>query len=394
MIQRKNYLDRLIKAKDKQIIKIITGVRRCGKSVLLNQFQQYLLKKGVKEKQIISLNFEKIENEPLLEYHSLYDYIKSRLCKNKTTYILLDEIQKVKDFQKVVDSLFTDQKVDLYLTGSNANMLSGELATLLSGRYIEIEMLPFSFKEYLEMVGGTKEDCWNDYFQNGGFPYATNIKDEDLRNDYLRGIYHTVLLKDVVERKKIQDVSLLESVIKYIFDNIGNILSSKKIADSLVSYGRKTTSATIESYINTLKEAYILYEVERYDIKGRQHLKSLEKYYLVDVGLRSLLLGNKGTDIGHILENIVFLELKRRNFQIYIGKFGEQEIDFIAVKGNRKIYYQVSASILDEFTYLREITPLKKIQDNYPKYIVSLDKLTIEDDGIKQINVIDFLMSD
>ena len=394
MIQRKNYLDRLIKAKDKQIIKIITGVRRCGKSVLLNQFQQYLLKKGVKEKQIISLNFEKIENEPLLEYHSLYDYIKSRLCKNKTTYILLDEIQKVKDFQKVVDSLFTDQKVDLYLTGSNANMLSGELATLLSGRYIEIEMLPFSFKEYLEMVGGTKEDCWNDYFQNGGFPYATNIKDEDLRNDYLRGIYHTVLLKDVVERKKIQDVSLLESVIKYVFDNIGNILSSKKIADSLVSYGRKTTSATIESYINTLKEAYILYEVERYDIKGRQHLKSLEKYYLVDVGLRSLLLGNKGTDIGHILENIVFLELKRRNFQIYIGKFGEQEIDFIAVKGNRKIYYQVSASILDEFIYLREITPLKKIQDNYPKYIISLDKLTIEDDGIKQINVIDFLMSD
>lgn len=394
MIQRKNYLDRLIKAKDKQIIKIITGVRRCGKSVLLNQFQQYLLKKGVKEKQIISLNFEKIENEPLLEYHNLYDYIKSRLCKNKTNYIFLDEIQKVKDFQKVVDSLFSDQKVDLYLTGSNANMLSGELATLLSGRYIEIEMLPFSFKEYLEMVGGTKEDCWNDYFQNGGFPYATNIKDEDLRIDYLRGIYHTVLLKDVVERKKIQDVSLLESVIKYIFDNIGNILSSKKIADSLVSYGRKTTSATIESYINTLKEAYILYETERYDIKGRQHLKSLEKYYLVDVGLRSLLLGNKGTDIGHILENIVFLELKRRNFQIYIGKFGEQEIDFIAVKGNRKIYYQVSASILDESTYLREITPLKKIQDNYPKYIVSLDKLTIEDDGIKQINVIDFLMSD
>lgn len=394
MIQRKNYLDKLIKAKDKQIIKIITGVRRCGKSVLLNQFQQYLLKNGVKENQIIFLNFEKIENEPLLEYHSLYDYIKSRLCKNKMTYIFLDEIQKVKDFQKVVDSLFADQKVDLYLTGSNSNMLSGELATLLSGRYIEIEMLPFSFKEYLEMVGGTKEDCWNDYFRNGGFPYATNIKDEDLRNDYLQGIYHTVLLKDVVERKKIQDVSLLESVIKYIFDNIGNILSSKKIADSLVSYGRKTTSATIENYINTLKEAYILYETERYDIKGRQHLKSLEKYYLVDIGLRSLLLGNKGTDIGHILENIVFLELKRRNHQIYIGKFGEQEIDFIAVKGNRKIYYQVSASILDQSTYLREITPLKKIQDNYPKYIVSLDKLTIEDEGIKQINVIDFLLSD
>lgn len=393
MVERKEYLNKLIKAKDKQIIKVITGVRRCGKSVLLDQFQQYLLKKGVDKKQIVFINFEKIENEPLLEYHKLYDYLKKHILKNKITYIFLDEIQKVKDFQKVVDSLFADQKVDIYLTGSNANLLSGELATLLSGRYIEIEMLPLSFKEYLKMVGGNKKARWNEYFQNGGFPYAVSIKDDELRYDYLSGIYHTVLLKDVVERKKIQDVTLLESVIKFIFNNIGNIVSSKKISDTLISSGRKTTSATIENYIQALKEAYILYDVGRYDVKGKQHLKSLEKYYIVDQSLRSLLLANKGTDIGNILENIVFLELKRRGYLVSIGKIGELEIDFIAEKGKDKTYYQVAASILDPNTYLREISPLKKIADNYPKFIITMDEIPIEEDGIKQINIIDFLLN-
>ena len=392
MVERKEYLNKLIKAKDKQIIKIVTGVRRCGKSVLLDQFQQYLLKNGVDKKQIIFINFEKIENEPLLEYHKLYDYLKKHILKKKITYIFLDEIQKVIDFQKAVDSLFADQNVDIYLTGSNANLLSGELATLLSGRYIEIEMLPLSFKEYLKMVGGNKKARWNEYFQKGGFPYAASIKDDDLRYDYLSGIYHTVLLKDIVERKKIQDVTLLESVIKFIFNNIGNIVSPKKISDTLISNGRKTTSATIENYIQALKEAYILYDAGRYDVKGRQHLKSLEKYYIVDQSLRSLLLANKGTDIGHILENIVFLELKRRGYLVSIGKIGESEIDFIAEKGKEKIYYQVATSILDQTTYHREITPLKKIADNYPKYLITMDEIPIEEEGIKQINIIDFLL--
>ena len=279
MVQRKRYLDKLIKARDKQIIKVVTGVRRCGKSTLLQQFQAYLRQQGVEDKQIISLNFERLENEPLLEYHALYEHIRQRLVPGQMTYIFLDEIQAVPDFQKAVDSLFVLEHTDLYITGSNAHMLSGDLATLLSGRYMEIQMLPLSFGEYLELTGGDRRDVWNRYFVNGAFPYTARIEEEEVRRDYLQGIYHTVLLKDIVERKRIQDVSLLESVVRFLFDNVGNIVSSKKIADSLTSFGRKTTSATVENYIHALEEAFILYRAGRYDIKGKQYLKSLEKYY-------------------------------------------------------------------------------------------------------------------
>ena len=392
MVKRQQYLEKLKKLKDLQIIKVVTGFRRCGKSTLLTQFEEYLKECGVESSQIISINFEKIEFEHLQNYKAMYDYVVERLHPEKTTYIFLDEVQLVEDYQKAVDSLFVRDKVDLYITGSNARMLSGELATLLSGRYVEIEMLPLSFAEYYELVGGDKRDAWKRYFTNGGLPYTAYINDEDILHDYLLGIYNTVLLKDVVERKKIQDIPLLRSVVKFLFDNIGNIVSSKKISDSLVSYGRKTTSVTVENYIESLSEAYVVYKAERYDVKGKQHLKSLEKYYAVDMGLRKLLLGKKNTDIGHILENIVFFELVRRGFEVCIGKVDDLEIDFIAEKDGDKEYYQVSASVLDTNTFEREIEPLRRVHDNYPKYIITMDEITSNNEGIKQINVIDFLL--
>ena len=392
MVQRKQYMEKLKKLKDKKIIKVVTGIRRCGKSTLLLLFRQYLKECGVEDAQIVAVNFEDVASEPLLDYKKLHQYVTDRLVPGKMTYVFLDEVQNVRQFQKAVDSLFIKDHVDLYITGSNANILSGELATLLSGRYIEISMLPLSFAEYFELIGGDKRNAWNAYYRNGGFPYAAAIEDEDIRRDYIAGIYNTVLLRDIVTRKRISDIPLLESVIKFLFDNIGNIVSSKKISDSLTSYGRKTTSVTVENYIDALTEAFVLYKAGRYDVKGKQYLKSLEKYYLVDISLRRLLLGDKNTDIGHILENIVYLELIRRGYAVTIGKVDDKEIDFIAETGGDKIYYQVSASILDPATFAREIEPLKKANDHYPKFILSMDEMPMGEDGIKQVNIVDFLL--
>ncbi|HQD39457.1 MAG: ATP-binding protein [Firmicutes bacterium] len=392
MVQRKRYLEKLKKLKDKQIIKVVTGVRRCGKSTLLKQFQEYLKSCGVEERQIISINFEDVSNEPLMDYKALHDFVVKQLIPGKMTYVFLDEVQAVPQYQKAVDSLFIRDNVDLYITGSNAYLLSGELATLLSGRFIEIQMLPFSFAEYYEFVGGDKRDAWQAYFKNGGFPFAARLDDDEIRKDYLMGIYSTVLLKDIVARKGISNVPLLESVIKYLFDNIGSIVSSKKIADSLTSFGRRTSPITVENYIKALQESFVLYKASRYDIRGKQHLKSLEKYYLVDVGLRRLLLGNKNADIGHLLENIVYLELIRRGFSVDIGKVGDLGIDFVAHSGGDRVYYQVAASILDPSAYQREIRPLKKIADHYPKYILTMDEISMGEDGIKQRNILDFLL--
>lgn len=392
MVKRKQYMDKIKKLKDQQVIKVVTGVRRCGKSTLLKQFQAYLLESGVSNAQIIDINFEDVANEHLLDYHALHDYITDRLQIGKMTYIFLDEIQTVPNFQKAVDSLFIRENTDIYITGSNAYLLSGELATLLSGRYIEIPMLPLSFAEYLELSGLDKHTAWKDYFQNGGFPYAVQIKDDDIRHDYLNGIYHTVLLKDVAARKRINDIGLLESVVKFMFDNIGNIVSSKKIADSLTSFGRKTTPVTAENYVTALMDSFILYKADRYDVQGKQNLKSLEKYYVVDIALRRLLLGDRRRDIGHVLENIIFLELIRRGYIVRIGKVGDLEVDFVAERSGEKIYYQVAATVMDDNTFQREITPLKRIQDNYPKYIITMDELPVDEDGIKIVNVIDFLL--
>ena len=394
MVKRTKYLEKLKKIKDMQIIKVITGVRRCGKSTLLSQFKNSLIESGILEKQIISINFEDLKFEDLKDYKLLYQYINERLVPNKKNYIFIDEIQEVENFQRAVDSLFIKDNTDIYITGSNAMMLSGELATLLSGRYIEISILPLSFSEYLELdETQDMRQTWNKYFENGGFPYAIQIKDDDIRKDYLMGIYNTVLLKDIVTRNKVQDITLLESVVKFLFENIGNIVSPKKIADTLVSYGRKTTSSTVENYIEALKSSFILYKAGRYDIKGKQYLKSLEKYYIVDIGLRKLLINKKHSDIGHILENIVYLELIRRGYTVYIGKIGDLEIDFIAERNNEREYYQVSATILDENTFKREIMPLKKVKDNFQKFIISMDEINLSEDGIKHINILDFLQN-
>jgi predicted AAA+ superfamily ATPase len=385
-------MSKLIKMKDEKIIKVLTGIRRCGKSTPLILFQEYLKRNGTGEDRIIYVNFEDMQYEYLLDYRKLYEYVTERLAKDKKTYVFLDEIQKVAEFQKVVDSLFIKDMVDVYITGSNAHMLSGDLATLLSGRYIEINMLPLSFAEYYEMKGGDKSEAFTAYYGNGAFPQAAAIADDEVRSDYIRGIYNTVLLKDIVARKKITDVELLESVVRFLFDNIGNMVSSNKIADSLTSYGRKTTSVTVENYVSALMDAFILYKAPRYDVKGKQHLKSLEKYYAADISLRHLVLGSRDRDIGRILENIVYLELIRRGNTVRIGKLGETEIDFVATAGDRKTYYQVAASVLDPAAFDREFAPLLAIKDHYPKYVLTMDNLPTGKDGVEQINIIDFLL--
>ncbi|MGI6689585.1 MAG: ATP-binding protein [Christensenellales bacterium] len=392
MVLRRQYLDKLWKTQGSHIIKVITGVRRCGKSTLLQQFQDALLASGVAHNQMVVINFEDMANRHLLDYEALYRHLLMRLQPGKMTYVFLDEVQNVPQFQRAVDSLYIRPDVDVYLTGSNASLLSGELATLLSGRYIEISMLPLSFAEYHELLGGDRRDAWQSYFRRGGFPFAATLEDEEVWRDYLLGIYHTMLLKDVVARKAISDVAVLESVVGFLFDNVGSIVSSKRIADSLTSDGRKTTSITVENYISALREAFILYRAGRYNIKGKQHLKSLEKYYLVDHGLRRMLLGDTAADLGHVLENIVYLELLRRGYQVRIGKVGDMEIDFIAMKGGDRRYYQVAASVLDPATFAREIAPLKAVKDHYPKAILTLDELPMAEDGISQVNVLDFLL--
>ena len=392
MVQRKQYMNKLIKMKDEKIIRVITGIRRCGKSTLLSMFQDYLKQEGVGCDQIISINFEDMQYEPLLDYHKLYEYVTSRLAAGKKTYVFLDEVQSVPEFQRVVDSLFIQDNADVYITGSNAYLLSGDLATLLSGRYIEINMLPLSFAEYYELKGGASREAFTSFYLNGAFPQAAIIADDEVRSDYIRGIYNTVLLKDIIARKKLSDVELLESVSRFLFDNIGNIVSSNKIADSLTSFGRKTTSVTVENYVSALMDAFIFYKAPRYDIKGKQHLKSLEKYYTADVSLRHLALGDRTRDIGRILENIVYLELIRRGYTIRVGKAGEKEIDFVATSGNQKIYYQVAASVLDPVTFKREFEPLLAIKDHYPKYVLTMDEIPAGQEGVLQMNIVDFLL--
>ncbi len=394
MIERKQYLNRMIALKDKKIIKILTGVRRCGKSTMLSLYKKYLLSVGVEERCIHSINFEDLQFEPLLEYHRLHDAIVKMLMPDKMNYIMLDEVQLVPDFQKAVDSLFLRDNVDLYLTGSNAYLLSGELATLLSGRYVEIAMLPFSFREFCQAVGGDPGTAFRTYFWKGGLPYGIQLSDETAWMEYMNGIYNAVILKDVVARQKITDVDLLTRLIRFLADNTGNIVSSNKIANTLSSSGRRTTTATIDNYIGALKEALLLYEANRYDLRGKQRLKSLGKFYLADPGFRTAAIGKSTSDIGHILENIIYLELIRRDFQVHIGKMGALEVDFVARKGDEIIYYQVASSILDPNTFEREFAPLRQIKDNYPKYVITLDTFPMSENGIRQINAIDFLLQE
>ena len=395
-IERKEYLEKLIALKDKHLIKIITGVRRCGKSTLFEIYQNYLLAHGVLEEQIISINFEDYDYEALKEPKILYDYIKDRLTNDKKMYIFLDEIQNVKDFHKVVDSLFIKKNVDLYITGSNAYLLSSEIATLISGRYIEIKMLPLSFKEYVSSSGSEIDlaNKYRKYIEFSSFPYVLELdENKDIIKDYLEGLLNTIVLKDVVQRNKISNILLFKSVLRFIFDNIGSQLSSKKIADTLTSSGRKVDSKTVEKYLEALLESYVIYQASRYNIKGKEYLKTLEKYYVVDIGLRYSLLGTSFRDSGHILENVVYLELLRRGQEVYIGKINDLEVDFVTMSKNNITYIQVAASIKDEKTLERELIPLEKIDDSYPKYILTLDDAPeANHKGIKIVNALDWLL--
>lgn len=393
MIERKEYLDTLIKLKDTKIIKVVTGIRRCGKSTLFELYKNYLLSNGINESQIISMNFENPSDMIYNNWRELYDDINSKLLKNTKYYIFLDEIQIIPEFERVVDGLFIKNNVDIYITGSNSYMLSGELATYLTGRYMQVHMLPLSFSEYFHGISdGNELKSYQDYIENGGFPYILNLNnDKNLIRNYLDGIYNTILLKDIVSRNNVKDVMILESVVKFLFDNIGQLVSTNKISNTLNSFNRKNSVNTIENYISNLLDSYIIYKVSRYDIKGKDYLKTGDKYYICDLGLRYYLLGEV-RDSGSILENIVFLELKRRGYEIYVGKVGNKEVDFVIKNEDGIKYIQVSLSVRDEKTLKRELEPLQMIRDNYPKYIITLDYDKINYDGIKQISAIDFLL--
>ena len=407
-IDRKEYLDFLVKSKDRQIIKVVSGVRRCGKSTLFEIYKDFLLENGVAKNQIISINFEDMDYEELTDYKKLYKYIKSKMIGDKKNYIFLDEIQHVDKFEKVVDSLFIKENTDLYITGSNAYFMSSELATLLSGRYIELKMLPLSFKEYYQAkleyekleqkenrILKTLIQYYNEYIVNSSFPYTLQL-DSDLKNihEYLSGIYNSVLLKDIVARLKILDVMRLESVVKYIFDNIGNLTSISKIGNTLTSMGRKTDAKTIEKYIRGLIDSLLVHEVSRYNIKGKEFLSTLSKYYVADLGLRQMILGNRNIDMGHILENVIYLELIRRKGNVYVGQFDKKEIDFVVINSNEIEYYQVALTVLDENTLKRELNAFKNIKDNYPKYLITLDDIMVNTDydGIKVVNALEWLL--
>ena len=402
-IKRERYLSVLRNFKDQQIIKVITGIRRCGKSTLLEIFQEELKESGVRQNQIVSINFEDSDYEGLQDRKKLYDYIKSKLVKGKKTYVFLDEIQNVKEFEKTVDSLFINKDVDLYITGSNAWLLSSELATLLTGRYIEVKMLPLSFKEYISAFEDKTDISrkFRDYLRYSSFPQAIQLYEINPENItlFLDGIYNTILFKDVMQRKGITDKNVLERVTKYLYDNIGNRTSMKSISDGIEGLDRNSSYNTVSNYVDALLDSFLMYKASRYDIKGKEFLKTQEKYYAVDIGLRYYMLGqSSGKDMGHILENVVYLELLRRGYNVYIGKYDELEVDFVAKNSEETIYYQVTLttrgneeeknSVLE-----RELAPLKKINDNYPKYILTLDDdLNADFDGIKKINVLDWLL--
>lgn len=399
MKKRDQYLNQLINFKDKPLVKVITGIRRCGKSTLLTLFEEYLIGNGVREDQIIRMNFESLQFDYITTYRELYSHVKERIISNREKhYILLDEVQQVELWEKAINSFLVDYNVDVYIAGSNAYLLSSELSTLLSGRYVEIKMQPLSFKEYIDFNGYEETDDINDLFEDyleyGGLPTVVELKDHpDTIAPFLSGIYNTVIMKDVIQRNNVRDPALLESVLKFIASNVGSIVSTKKISDYLTSSGRKTTSDTIDNYLKMLENAFIIYRVNRYDLKGKLFLKTYEKYYVVDTGIRNQLTGLRNTDYGHILENIVYFELLRRGFSVSIGKIGNLEVDFVATKADKKIYYQVLASIMDKDTRERELRPLREISDNYEKVILTMDRTIYDDfEGIKNINIIDFLI--
>ena len=398
MIERPEYLEELKRWKDKDVIKVITGIRRCGKSTLFELFINYLKENGIKNNQIIHINLEDADYN-FKDYKELYDYVTSKIDNKNNYYVFLDEVQNISEFQKTVDSLYIKKNVDVYIAGSNAYLLSGELATLLSGRYIEIKMLPLSFKEYVSSFEDNSNtyNLFLDYMKNGGMPGNINILKSN-PNDidrYLDGIFSTIVYKDIMARNNISDKLLLENILKYIFDSVGSPISTKKISDTLTSKGISTSNHTVDNYISAFLESYLIYKAERFDVKGKNLLVRDYKYYIVDTGLRSYLLGKKvGSDMGHILENIVYLELLRRGYKVYVGKVDDLEVDFVAENRDGLKYYQVALTVRDEKVLERELKSLQKTGDYYPKYLLTLDMdLETDYEGITKINIIDWLLN-
>ncbi|MCL2410036.1 MAG: ATP-binding protein [Treponema sp.] len=399
-IDREDYLNTLVSFKDKGVIKVITGIRRCGKSTLLLKiFTEWLKKNGVSNEQIIAIDLELKTNSHLCDEQELYRYIKSKIVKNSPNYVLIDEVQNCAGFQKAIASLHKEG-IDVYITGSNAFILSGELATFLSGRYVQIKMLPLSFKEFvnaqkqsLEHI--SLEKLYQKYIQIGSFPQVTEFgENEKLIGEYLDAIYNTIFKKDIIDRRSIANPAMLEDVIKFVFDNIGCLLSSKKISDTMTSNGRKISQPTIENYLTYLEEAFLIYKANRYDIKGKEYLKSLSKYYIADLGMRNYLLNYHGMDKGRMLENIIYLELLKRGYKIHIGKVDTNEVDFIATKGGEIKYIQVAETISSQETLKREISPFKQIKDFHQRILITLDyDPNVSYDGILHINALDFLMN-
>lgn len=397
IIDRPYYMDQLIRFREKQLIKVVTGIRRCGKSTLFDLFCDWLRDNGVGKEQMIRVNLEDPSFHDIQDYKQLYNWIQKKLLPDKMNYIFIDEAQQVMQFQKAIDGLFIQKNCDVYVTGSNATLLSGDLATLLSGRYVEIKMMPLSFREYMS-AQPDKTDLlqkYQRYIQFSSFPYALQFTNQRDILTYLEGIYSSIVLKDIMTRGRITNADMLDNVIRFMFDNIGNIVSSAKIANTMTSAGRKISAHTVESYVSALIDSFVLYKASRYDVKGKQHLATLEKYYLVDIGLRYYLLGSKKADLGHILENVVYLELNRRGYQVYIGKVNQTEIDFIAIGEKGEEYYQVAYTVNDSdgSTLSRELAPLESIRDHNPKYLLNMDFTPFTSHrGIKQINVLDWLL--
>lgn len=399
-IPRPKAMDFLWRWHAKDIIKVVSGLRRSGKSTLLKLFKEELLSRGTKQEAIQFLNFEDLSYEELCQdYHKLYHYLVNHLQPDVMNYIFLDEIQNVSGFEKVVDTLYLRPNVDLYITGSNAYFLSGKLATLLSGRYVEYKLLPLSFAEYCHSVkaqGKTPAQNYREYISTSSLPYSINLADSASLTDYLRGTYSTIVLKDIVARLGISDVSMLESVTAFLMDSIGNLITPRKIADTMTSMHRKIDARTVEKYMRALTDSLLLYRAQRYDLKGKQLLSLHSKYYVSDLGFRRLLSSGRRPDYGHVLENVVYLELLRRGYDVRVGQLPDGEIDFVAMKNDELVYYQVCLSILEESTLERELAPLKKRRDNYPKYLLTLDD-TIPDsnyEGILARNVLTWLLDD
>ncbi len=400
MINRETYLEKLRQLKDQNLIKVVTGIRRSGKSTLLEAFKNELIENGVEENHIIFLNFEQRENLHLSEWTILYDEIINSLKGKDKYYIFLDEVQLLNNFEKLINALFTKKNIDLYVTGSNAYLLSSEIATLLSGRYISINVQPYSFAEYLLAFNDEKntDRLFRKYINSSSFPEAVNLSmfNEDLVNDYLQSIYDTVVLKDIASRYKLRNLHQMQSVIKFVFDSIGSYVSPSNIAIELNKISKKSISHnTVSKYLDFLVKSYILYPAARFDIKGKELLKSNEKYYVVDLGLKNIIATNKyDTNLGHKLENVVYFELLRRGGKVYVGKNNEKEVDFVVHKTNNQFeYFQVAFSVNEIKTFEREISALKNIRDAYPKYLLTMDFDNTSIDGIQKLNVIDWLIN-